>query len=99
MITRKEYMNGECSHHDYYAQFCDDTTKNALLSRISKDRILNSTDEHLNDIPLKEWGALPLYSSTASKIREASGSGPALSDSVCVYKTQAKLIQMNLVIS
>ena len=49
MITRKQYMNKECSHHKYYAQFGQHLT--GLITSRFGDRIKNSTDEHFNNIP------------------------------------------------
>ncbi|RWP84719.1 MAG: hypothetical protein EOR11_19865 [Mesorhizobium sp.] len=56
MITRKEYMaDSTALHHAYYMQFATPATKRLVLSYIGKDRILASTDEHLNDITLAMW--------------------------------------------
>lgn len=50
MKTRKEYMNKEVSHHDYYSQFITEGTLNYVLSTFGMEKLLASKDEHLNDI-------------------------------------------------
>lgn len=63
LFTRKEYMGSNLGdrvearrlHRRYYAQFVNDDVINAVVRSIGADRILASTDEHLNDIPLQDW--------------------------------------------
>lgn len=56
MITRKEYMaDSNRLHHAYYLQFATEATKRLVLTHITKARIMASTDEHMNDIPLAMW--------------------------------------------
>ena len=51
MITHKEYMaNSSELHHAYYLQFATEATKRFVLERIGMDKLLRSTDPHLNDI-------------------------------------------------
>ena len=56
--SRKQYMNKECSHRDYYGQFVTPSTVAIVVSVIGKENILNSTDPDFNDIPLRRWDAL-----------------------------------------
>lgn len=78
MYTRKQYMNKECTHREFYGQHMTLPIINMVVRAIGKDRLLRSTDEHLNDIPLKEWDNLhPLL-------------GGSLSDSVCFAKEAAR---------
>ena len=58
MITRQDYMDGKASHDEYYKQFSDEDTKQELLNVISLDEINKSTDEHMNDIPMKKWDSI-----------------------------------------
>lgn len=57
MITRKQYMNKEATHQEYYGQFgqylVDDVCRH-----IGKYRILASDDKYFNDIPLRHWDAM-----------------------------------------
>lgn len=50
MITRQQYMSGEFTHHDYYAQFITEGTKKYVLATFGMDKLLASNDEHLNDL-------------------------------------------------
>ena len=53
MYTRKQYMDNEVSHAEYYAQFGIHLIK-LVENRIGKKRILESSDPHFNDIPWVE---------------------------------------------
>lgn len=51
-------MNGEYSHNEYYEQWVTDEMMDYVVSKIGADRLLGSTDEHFNDIPLPKWDGL-----------------------------------------
>lgn len=53
-FTRKQYMEGEVNHDDYYGQFVTD----GVIRLLDQDRVKNSTDPHFNDIPLLHWDRL-----------------------------------------
>lgn len=107
MITRQDYMNGQNLHRAYYGQFVNDQVKREVLQFIGLPALLASTDEHLNDIPMKKWDALGGFAfgfqgvmimkpSTIEPvdinlIREA-GEGVSASTMVCIYKEAAKQI-------
>ena len=55
MFTRKQYLNGECTHRQYYGQFVNAGTKARVLSGIGLEALKRSTDPHFNDIPLNGW--------------------------------------------
>jgi len=56
--TREQYLKGEISFSDYYAQFLDDETEGEMLEQVSLEEIRESKDEHLNDIPMRKWDAI-----------------------------------------
>lgn len=58
MYTRKDYLNKECTHDEYYRQFVSDGVIDMVGSVIGVDRIKASNDPHFNDIPLREWDKL-----------------------------------------
>lgn len=91
MFTRKQYLNKECSHREFYAQFVNDRVKARVLVLIGRDRILESTDEHMNDIPLREWDRL----GPVGTLREweAVGDYPTMAGRTCIYKEAAKQIK------
>lgn len=69
-MSRKDYMNGVCSHREYYAQFVDSEIKGRV--RFLLPQIEASEDEHLNDIPLKVWDNISAdYTGVGRKLKEA----------------------------
>lgn len=105
MKTRTQYMNDEISHHDYYTQFATPEMVEQVRNSIGVDRIRNSKDEHLNDIPLKEWDALSGHSFRGSEMigrpqvsRECrdllsqAGEGVSSATLTCIYKAIARNI-------
>lgn len=106
--TRKQYLNKECDHRQYYAQFVTEEIKRAVLFRIGKERILNSTDPYFNDIPLKMWDSIysrprPGYNQTGDVIiTDTFGLRPLFEEAgefitpgsiVCVLKEAAQQIK------
>lgn len=99
-FSRKDYMNGICSHDEYYSQFVTDGVIRTLERHIGKAEIEDSTDPHFNDIPLGRWDALALLVpqrliSVSNVSTQADGSSPSisLSDRVCILKAAAKIIR------
>jgi hypothetical protein len=110
MITHEQYMkrndSGFGSHRAYYSQFVNEQVKNEVLRFIGKEALLTSTDEHLNDIPLRKWDALGGFAFKGSEmirrptsiepvdinlLREA-GEGVSAATMVCIYKEAARQI-------
>lgn len=58
MYTRKDYLDGKISHREYYAQFVNEDVKARVSGVIGLTALLKSTNEHLNDIPMKKWDLL-----------------------------------------
>jgi hypothetical protein len=81
-------------HREYFSQFVTEDIKSRVLSSIGGMAIINSTDEHMNDIPLKEWDAT-LIPCPASVVKKAKELGENLSQSilVCIAKEAAKQIK------
>ncbi|MFH7600604.1 hypothetical protein WDV06_36735 [Streptomyces racemochromogenes] len=99
--TRKQYMADPChsadgdrkaaaaaAHRRYYAQLVNARTIAYVVSIIGADKLRASTDEHLNDIPLRKWdnltSGLPLATSFANLEDYAT-----LGGLVCVAKEAA----------
>jgi len=99
MITRKEYMDKEYTHEEYYGQFVNDAIIKIVGDSIGVDRIKASTDKHLNDIPLKdiplkEWDNLvPAMHSYARKKLVLALDGSSTATGVCIAKAAARAIQ------
>lgn len=90
--TAEERMK---AHRKYYAQFVNAAVIEFVVYVIGKDKILASTDPHMNDIPLKLWDnmhtRLPLQPGIFQKL---TGSNfYSMSDSICIAKEAAKQYQ------
>jgi len=95
--SRKDYMDRKVTHQEYYFQFGKHLI-DYVQSIIGKDRIINSTDPHFNDIPLKLWDDMEdsIRMMVGRKIGEANGTGGlSLSDTVCAAKSAAKHIRVS----
>ena len=92
MFTRKQYMNDECSHREYYAQLVSDHIRDSVLRRFGLERIRNSLkeDQHLNNIPLHLWDSLADCVSF-SKYEEL-GDFETLAGCVCALKEAARQV-------
>ena len=90
MKTRKMYLNNECTYREYNAQFVTKYIINLVKSNIGLDRILNSKDEHLNDIRLSEWDRL---ANCINPDFKSCGDFTSLAGKVCVLKEAAKQIK------
>ena len=103
MITRKQYMDREFTFREYYGQFSSEHVVAAVASYIGVERLLASTDEHLNDIPLRIWDNAPWFGmqrqvAEANKSTHVSTDGlfTSLSDKGCCLKVAAlKFIEEN----
>jgi hypothetical protein len=98
MTTRKDYMNGKVSHHDYHleiARECGISYKNSKeLPRIK--RALANGDKHLNSIPLSEWDMRGIYTKgEISNSLKKRGEFWNQASSVCVHKAAAKDAALN----
>lgn len=90
MFTRTQYLDRECSHREYYAQFVTDRSKRIVQSCIGIEKLKNSTDEYFNDIPLKTWDVLPIaYNRQAM---ESCGDYLTLAGHVCIMKEAARQV-------
>lgn len=90
VYTREEYMKDKCTHREYYAQFVTDEIKGIVKATIGESRLLASKDEHLNDIPLKQWDNMYM---PALKIHmETVGDYLTQAGKVCILKEAARQI-------
>lgn len=93
MITRKQYLDHDKTHREYYGQFVTPAMLEIVRETIGLDTIKRSTDEHFNDIPLQRWDGLahqPEFREPFRlKLKEA-GDTLSLSAVVCVAKEAAR---------
>lgn len=97
MITRKQYMQGEASHEDYYGQFVTPGIKSMVLVWVGRQGVLNSRDPHFNDIPLEIWDGLAMSAFARGEIIPLlpSDESYSLATGVCVLKIAARAIRDN----
>lgn len=91
MISRHEYVTGKFSHREYYAQFVTSRIKAIVTQQITLEKLLASTDEHLNDIPMSLWDRLPSQEIPVHKMRQC-GDYLTSSGEVCIFKEAAQQI-------
>lgn len=84
---REQYMNHEITHEQYYTWLGEFIGAGESLLPVSKDRIAKSTDEYLNDIPIKLWDSRHF---TVRGRAWAKGLSWSEADTVCVLKTIAR---------
>lgn len=90
-FTRKQYLNNDCTHREYYSQFVTDGYKNAIKSFIGLENLMQSKDKNLNDIPLNKWDNAPLTTGVNQKMLEL-GDYLTLAGKVCIAKEAARQI-------
>lgn len=103
--TRAEYMAGNCTHDEFYAQFVTLSILELVRSQIGEAKIKKSQDPNLNDIPLAHWDTLysrMLFCLDRKKFKRLSSPdapagvmGWSLSDSICIAKEAARQIKNN----
>lgn len=89
MFTRKDYLEGKCTHREYYAQFVTEEQKLAVRE-VFKAEIKDG-------FPVDTWGSINiwdrvgLYFETVNLLKKA-GDGFTLAGAVCVNKEAARQI-------
>jgi hypothetical protein len=95
-ITRKQYLNHEADHDAYYGQFVTPRIINLVSQQIGTDKILVSTRESFNDIPLDKWDKIypfPLIATGKGSKLDEAGDNYSLSTHVCIAKQAARIIK------
>lgn len=94
MFTRQDYLNDVCNHNEYYAQFVNGRIVDIVERTIGLKRIMNSTDQYLNDIDLPVWDHLyyAVKSNVDPEILLLTKEQMTLGTAVCIAKSAAKAI-------
>ena len=91
MFTRQQYLNRECTHREYYAQFVGPWVVETVRRHIKLESLLESEDEYFNDTTtLAMWDRIPLQLSRGEMERHGdylTGAGK-----VCILKEAARQI-------
>lgn len=97
--TRAEYLEGKCTHAQYYEQFLSAGIISHVCDVIGREKIQKSEDPAFNDIALSRWDgcAESLRSMTfgiGERMRRA-GDSPTLMGWVCICKAAARVYKNN----
>jgi hypothetical protein len=101
VVTRIQYMDRQCSHHEYYMQFVTPAIRRGLDRRLG-DQIRRSRHADFNDIPLREWDCLADWTiqvMNRDAFRQAvcpqatGGLHWSINDNICILKAAAKEIR------
>ena len=92
-FTRKQYMDGECTHDQYYDQFVTQDLKNTVLRSIPEKQIIWSKDESFNDIPLRSWDWMARLNPVEPKKFKEFGDFTTLAGQVSALKAAARQIR------
>lgn len=102
-FTRKQYLNDECTHEQYFAQFITEWLIRIVESSIWLDRILQWNDQAIwGNIELKRWGANCFPQSVINDIwvkMRALWDYPTEAWLVCISKACARIIKSKNTIS
>ena len=58
MFTRRDYLDGKCSHDEYYAQLVRDSNAKSVVSShftVEELRDMYAQDEQFNKVPESKW--------------------------------------------
>lgn len=92
MYTRKQRIMDECTHREYWGQYVTESIKEAVASAMTLDRLVASTDPHLNDIGLRRWDNLSWLTDThvMREVLAERGDGWSWSTNTCILKEAAR---------
>lgn len=89
--TREQYMSSECTHSQYYNQFFTDSFVEYIGATIGCEALLQSWDEHLNDIPLAKWDGIAIkLAGVFANALKLAGDFYSLAAGVCICKEAAR---------
>lgn len=88
--TREQYMNNECTHRQYYAQFVTDKTKERVKIALG-DKLNTTKDPAMNDIPLQIWDTMLLVYN--ADVMDAANDYLTLGGKVCILKEAARQLK------
>ena len=92
LFTRKQYLDNECTHDQYYGQFVTESTIKTVLSYFGKEKLTEAykQDKNFNNIKLSFWDNMSLRAATY-KMKDC-GDYLTMSGHVCILKRAARMI-------
>jgi hypothetical protein len=104
MFTRAQYLNKECTHREYWAQFVTEGMRQMVRRNIGLERLQRSQNEYFNDVTrLQDWDMMKdvtfrmLDQKVWREIQYPEYTDPrsigwSLSDNTCLLKEAARQI-------
>ena len=96
MFTRKDYLDGKCTHSEYYSQYVENTDAKGLVLSFWDEKTLSEAyekDEHFNSLSIKRWDELAERLTIGPWLTFSElGDMNTLSSRVCVLKEAARHI-------
>lgn len=91
-FTRKQYLQGACSHQDYYMQFATPAVIARVKSKVDLIVLLSSKEDGFRDVySLPFWdNAIGTISRDVGEMMREAGDHPTLAGSVCLAKAVAR---------
>jgi hypothetical protein len=94
MFTRQQYITGECTHEQYYAQFAKPFIVEFVGEHFGIDKLRAAyvKDAAFNSIPLGKWDMLAVmgWQACIEKDLRDAGDFPCLAGAVCILKQAAR---------
>ncbi len=92
-FTRRQYLNHECSHREYYAQFVTNATKRRVFDAFGGCEIASCASEVFTEIPLDRWDRVTRGMIYSLKNLLLAGDQPTPAGLVCIAKEAAAQIR------
>jgi len=93
IYTRKDYLNGACSHRTYYSQLVSPALVQQVKNYFGMDALISpKNDGAFNHLALKKWDALAYNVQMPKKADwDMLGDFPTQAGLVCILKTAAHI--------
>lgn len=95
MITRRQYMNCEYTHDQYYSQFVNEPIYHLVLRKFTAKRLADCSDqEYFNGIPNHLWDHMEssCRALVDKSLLKETGEGWSYATCVCILKAAARQI-------
>ena len=109
MYTRAQYLNKECTHREYWAQFVTKRMRDMVLRNIPLERLQRSQNEYFSDVTqLADWDVMKnaTFAMLNQKVwreiqypeyKDPRSIGWSMSDNTCLLKEAARQIVEQMV--
>jgi len=89
MNIRKDYLEKNCTHSEYYSQFINSEFIRYVVNFIGEKNLERSISPNFNDIDLRYWDVIFPPTGTSAKMKKL-GDILTHSGSVCIAKEAAR---------